>query len=163
MSINGKFVNLGDFADIAYMHDEKKIIHLDYLVANDSNDINIKTAWKINAPNRLPRLVSLSAQTVYYNLEIKAVEEKYYLTFKYYSDKDPEKESGYNSYRFAQRINQFLDDILTKNEKLKEREMETFSNKLEEKFKRNEEPIEIISNSIDDLKRQAEAKKEALF
>ncbi|MGV3459557.1 MAG: DUF3696 domain-containing protein [Flavobacterium sp.] len=88
-STNGKYVDMGDFKEIAYRQNKNEKITLGFTLQN--NLVNtINTVWKEDRGNNLPLLESLQAITDYFTLNIKLSNKKYIVDFSYNPDYDPQ-------------------------------------------------------------------------
>jgi len=162
-STNGKYVNLGDFEDISYMHDTKKIIHLEYLFESGKFDMEINTSWQFDKARRIPKLLSMTSKAPHYNLEIILKEQGYNLTFQYFESKSPVKESEFDSFDMTIKINRLIDDFVYKDRKEKTtsklaKTRANYYKEMEKKFKRNKIKLNFFIDSIDDLNSQVNKK-----
>lgn len=94
-SPNGKYVNMGDFKEIANKHTAKEInLGFSFYETTSENTYNILTTWKNSPVNSLPELIALNLSSTFFNLDIKK-SNGYILNYQYYSKKDkdytPEK------------------------------------------------------------------------
>jgi predicted ATPase len=101
-STNGKYVNMGDFKEIAYNQNRKEKIHIDFTFEKEKVD-NINTTWIEDPKNNLPKLYELKANAQYFDLRIKrktGVSDKYIIDFEYWPENDPQnKFSTKESYK----------------------------------------------------------------
>jgi predicted ATPase len=81
-STNGKYVNMGDFSEISFRHEEKNRISIGFTM--DTGDTHkIETTWVLDPANKLPRLYQLSAVSYFYSLKLTTRGKKYSLDFEY--------------------------------------------------------------------------------
>lgn len=81
-SPNGKYVNMGNFREMAYKNLNENIIRVGLKIeASDNREINLTTGWEEDSVRKLPKLSNLALGAGVFELEIKK-EGKYILYFK---------------------------------------------------------------------------------
>lgn len=111
-STNGKYVNMGDFREIAFNHIANSEVNIGFTFENGSVQ-NISSTWTEDKQNNLPQLKSLFAESPFFELNIKK-SKKYSLDFNYYPEKDPSAQT-FTSEKFKQFISSLsslTDDVL---------------------------------------------------
>lgn len=79
-SPNGKYIEMGDYQEIAHNHDSKKIIKIDYSIQND-NTYDIETTWEMDQVRKMPLLKAMIIRTNGHVIHIDR-SEKYIVTVK---------------------------------------------------------------------------------
>ena len=84
-SLNGKYVNMGDFREISHNNLKSNKISLNYVTKEDDSDdhIEVFTTWVINNKNQQPKLYSLESKTKTYNLKIQAKANEYIINLQH--------------------------------------------------------------------------------
>lgn len=90
-SLNGKYVNMGDFIEISNAHklNNKIKIGVTFEDSDDKSNYAISTEWKYNKSNFLPELTKATIDAGYFVFTIKKSKE-YLVDFDYFPDKDPQ-------------------------------------------------------------------------
>ncbi len=70
LSPNGKYVNMGDFAEMAHCNQRRGIIEFDYTLQADK-EIRVKTSWILDPSSSLPQLKDLNARGFFCDLSVK--------------------------------------------------------------------------------------------
>lgn len=85
LSTNGKYVNMGDFGDISFMHNKSNTIKLTFTF----DQTKVVTRWTIEKSSNLPRLQHLEATSEAYKIVVSINETgKGYVEYTYNKDKD---------------------------------------------------------------------------
>jgi predicted ATPase len=72
LSPNGKYVNMGDFAEMVHCNQKRGVIELDYTLQNKAEkEVKFKTSWILDPSSSLPQLKDLHAQGFSCNLSAK--------------------------------------------------------------------------------------------
>jgi predicted ATPase len=135
-STNGKYVNMGDFNEIAFNHNRKGEIKLGYTFANGAIH-KIETVWKEDKNNNLPKLFELNALSEYFNLNVKYRNKKYVIDFNYDPEKDPQHKLFSEDFykKFISNMTDLLDNVKpNKSKKIDDNEKD-FSKILDEMTK----------------------------
>ena len=88
LSLNGKYVNMGDFEEVAFQHGREHLIGLNMTV----NNIVIETCWGLELTHNMPKLRSLKIAEVVknaYYLEILPDQETYVVKYKIIRNNEP--------------------------------------------------------------------------
>ena len=115
-STNGKYVNMGDFKEIAFNHISNSEVNLGFTFENGSMQ-NISSTWVEDKQNNLPQLKTLFAESPFFELNITK-SKKYSLDFNYYPEKDPSAQT-FTSEKFKQllsSLSSFTEDAFIENE-----------------------------------------------
>jgi predicted ATPase len=99
-STNGKYVNMGDFGEISFGHNEKNKIKIGFSV-NTGDTHKIETTWMLDQANKLPRLYQLNASSYFYSLRLNAKGKKFILDFEYDPKADLYIKNNRNLINFA--------------------------------------------------------------
>jgi len=161
-STNGKYVNMGDFREIAFNHISNSEISLGFTFENGSIR-NISSTWVEDKQNNLPQLKTLFAESPFFELNITK-SKKYSLDFNYYPEKDPssQKFSSDKFKQFLSSLSSFADDVMVETDtkegvkpKGKPKKKKA-SRSIEDMFKDYDKPQEIKNhqfNDFDELKK----------
>lgn len=84
-STNGKYVNMGDFRELAYQH-EAEAVSIRFVFANGVTH-DVETTWMKDPKTQQPQLSRLVAKSSYFQLTITQ-SDGYVLNFEYDADKD---------------------------------------------------------------------------
>lgn len=113
-SPNGKYVNMGDFAELAHLHNPniELMISFGFLDYNDK-DLQIETYWKEDKVRKLPAFSKLIIKAKFYEIRIyKKI--KYTLEFDYFPEKHEDEDLL--SAEFALKLQNLLSDLIEKTE-----------------------------------------------
>ncbi|KAF9658280.1 DUF3696 domain-containing protein [Tenacibaculum sp. ZH5_bin.1] len=113
-SPNGKYIKMGDYAEIVHNHDNNLDIEIGFKFKKGEKIETINTIWRADKTNNLPVLKSLSASSDYYSLEIIKI-KKYDLKFKYFPENDPNY--NYRNPDFLNKIFKSFDKVFSEIEK----------------------------------------------
>jgi predicted ATPase len=91
-STNGKYVNMGDFKEIAYRHLSNSRIKINFVFDGKAFE-KISTVWVDDKENNLPKLKSLNVTSKFFDFDLKTKDDRYILNFDYYPEKDPDTKS----------------------------------------------------------------------
>lgn len=105
LSINGKYVNMGDFKSLVFKHFDTKKVKIGFYFNSGDSKIEIVTTWFKDPKRQVPTLFELRVSADYYNLSIIR-KEKYYLQWEYEKDKDPGKD--YYKPEFQRELNKLF-------------------------------------------------------
>jgi predicted ATPase len=81
-SINGKYVNMGDFREISYQHGEKNKIRIGYEFEEGNLD-KLYSIWILDPVNNQPKLLALEISSAFFSVKVKAQGKKFILDFNY--------------------------------------------------------------------------------
>lgn len=109
LSINGKYVNMGDFKSLVFKHFDTKKVKIGFNFNSGDSKIEIVTTWFKDPKRQIPTLFELRVKSDYYNLSIIR-KEKYYLQWEYDKEKDPGKD--FYKYEFQKKFNKLLKEYL---------------------------------------------------
>lgn len=119
---NGKYVDMGDFAEISFKNDTQNKIEINIDFNYDHNNINISTQWILDPTNHLPKLYYLKTERRYdFNevMEISFSENNYICNFKdKITDIKDLKISGLDKFvytRYSEDKNKFTEDMKSTN------------------------------------------------
>ncbi|MDX2282799.1 MAG: AAA family ATPase [Bacteroidia bacterium] len=88
-SVNGKYVNMGDFREIVFNHAADRDISLGFVFENGSIN-RIESVWTDDKPQHLPILKHLHAELDYFTLLMtRQADASYRLSYQYDPDRDP--------------------------------------------------------------------------
>jgi predicted ATPase len=162
-SINGKYLNMGSFIEIANSHNFKKTLKLGYEINDNNEIINIDTFWINDKLTKQPKLKRLMAKSKIFNLEIELKIEKYHLKFNYLEkfDKNAIKaniklELMKKTFETIFHNRQVTNKLNSKSTKNKEKSSQNIDyseiiSDYEKKLKLNNQEINIIFDSFDNL------------
>ncbi|MFY7997968.1 MAG: AAA family ATPase [Candidatus Kapaibacteriota bacterium] len=91
-STNGKYVNMGDFQDIAFQRKRKNEITLAFTfenattVAGNIEQLAIETVWIEDEKNNLPRLHEIVIQGDFFSISLRKAPQNYILNFSFEAD-----------------------------------------------------------------------------
>ncbi len=153
-STNGKYVNMGDFKEIAYNHVVNSEITLGFTFENGIVQ-TINSTWIEDNQNNLPQLKRLDAESDYYKLSIEK-SKKYVLNFSYSPDKDKTlKFYGTTEFQnLIKSVSSMTQEVLTKNEaktNTKKQKKEKATKRFEELWKNYDKPQEIREQQFDNF------------
>lgn len=137
-SPNGKYVNMGDFCELSYLHNVEQEIKLSFEFS-DSDDFNykIESYWKQDKVRKIPTLSRLNIYNNYSEIIITK-RQKYTLEFNYFEEKH--KSEDLVSGEFALKLQSLIYDVLGKS-KVENKENNSHKEKLEKNFKITERKI----------------------
>lgn len=110
-STNGKYVNMGDFNEIVFNHNNKDVIRISFSFENGIQQID--TYWTENPQNKLPILSKIKVIANYFELSAEKKEKKYIVDFTYNPEKDPQYDffSADKHTEIVRKLIDALDDI----------------------------------------------------
>lgn len=162
-STNGKYVNMGDFREIAFNHISNSEVTLGFTFENGTIQ-NISSTWAEDKQNNLPQLKTLFAESPFFELNITK-SKKYSLDFSYNPEKDPSAQT-FSSEKFKQLLSSlttFTEDAIKNNDpkegaktKGRAKKAKTPRRSVEDMFKEYDKPQEIknhLFNDFDELKK----------
>lgn len=139
-STNGKYVNMGDFREIAYRHVRDSIVKIGFTFKNGIVQ-EIHTSWIEDKKNNLPRLFEISVNSSFFELVIKCINQKYFIDFKYDPEKDP-SHKGLSPEAFKNLLNSLDTIMISSNPKSKEDKKNTTLSKMIEDYGK---PVELTN------------------
>lgn len=87
-ALNGKYVNMGDFQEISYKHNNRRSVHLNFIVEDYKDRIhNIQSTWKNDLKTKSPSLVETSIESKYGFSRIRRKNSHYIFDCNYDMDK----------------------------------------------------------------------------
>lgn len=139
-SPNGKYVNMGDFAEISFGHEPNSIVEIGFIFHSPKENLEyeFQTSWRRNAINHLPELNSLIAKSPYFQFHIQWKEDSYLYSFWYNPENDPTISDHVNQKKIMlSSFSMVLSMNKAKDEKIdKQKEIEKFSSYVDTNFKR---------------------------
>ena len=86
-SVNGRYVNMGDFSEIVYSHDKNLQIEVGFTLEENEENLDIVTTWANGTINDQPELVSYEAHYKSFDLYVipntNGNSNEYLITFEY--------------------------------------------------------------------------------
>lgn len=150
-STNGKYVNMGDFEDISYLHKRNSTIKIGFTLDNKTN-LNIDTFWIYDNKRKLPLLSKFIIKEDFYDLSLtRQKNNKLVLEFLYNREKDPNKH--FYTLGFQKKINQFVKDIINEGSK-EENRADEYLEEIQNKLKKNRRKIRFTINSVEELQQK---------
>lgn len=113
-SPNGKYIKMGDYAEIVHNHNNNSDITIEFKFKNGERHEHITSVWGADKTNNLPILKSLTATSDHYNLQIEKI-RKYDLKFQYHPENDPNY--NYRNPDFLNKIFKSFDKVFSDIEK----------------------------------------------
>lgn len=106
---NGKYVDMGDYKEIANQHNINNDISIEFAVEDNQSLTNIQTQWHIDIKTKQPKLKQLKVESHFYNLTLlQQTTRGYILNFIYKSENDPIYKSSSDEAFLRRRIQREL-------------------------------------------------------
>lgn len=160
LSTNGKYVNMGNFEDVSFLHKKTNVIKIGFSIHDDSigeqkTAIEMDTYWSFDKQRKLPILSKFIISEEFYTYSLTRIQEKKLrLEFTYNRDKDPGKDV--NTWDLHKKIDSFLNSI--GRDKSGKEVPSTYLKTFEKRFNKNDKKIEFTINSVDQLNKEVNKK-----
>jgi predicted ATPase len=83
LSLNGKYVNLGDFSDVIFKHRKSLPLGFRFFISNDDEEIEITSEWVLNKKEHSQSLNKLFAKSKKLNITVTRSTKGYSAEIKY--------------------------------------------------------------------------------
>ncbi|MFW6130824.1 MAG: AAA family ATPase [Atribacterota bacterium] len=116
-SLNGKYVELGDFKEVIFNHDEDLDITLDFLINDRNKEYHFNTTWMKDSKNNMVKIKSLKIKCKYFTISLLKKQNYYQLYFYYRKEKDKDR---HEFIKFNKIIEKAISELKAKPEKQKD-------------------------------------------
>ncbi|MBL7689984.1 MAG: DUF3696 domain-containing protein [Flavipsychrobacter sp.] len=158
-SLNGEYVNMGNFEDMVYTHDKTRVVEIGFTI-KDNELYTLDTTWVYDKVKKLPLFQKLEVVGEYYSLLIsKEVDRRYLVSWKIDRHKfSANKKQFSDSYEFVTGILGLLSlQIPDSHKKGENSEVIRFQKSIEKDHKNIEFYIDDLANLESTIRKKGSA------